>query len=98
MQIYDTKVNHLTNPLGFQMKRMVFSWKVKNAKGKFQISARILVAADENMQDILFDSGYDPEADSLAYPVSLTLMPCTRYYWTVSVKSDQDEIAVSEIQ
>lgn len=98
MQIYDTKVNHLTNPLGFRMKRVVFSWKVKNAKGKSQDCARILVAADKNMQDILFDSGYDPEADSLAYPVSMALMSCTRYYWTVSVKTDQDEIATSEIQ
>lgn len=98
MQIYDTKVNHLTNPLGYQMKRVVFSWKVKNAAGKSQTSARILVASDEQMQNILFDSGYDPKADSLAYPVSLTLMPRTRYYWTVSVKSDQDEMAASEVQ
>ena len=33
MQIYGTKVNHLTNPLGFRMDRTVFSWKVKECKG-----------------------------------------------------------------
>ncbi len=98
MQIYDTKVNHLTNPLGFQMKRTVFSWKVRDAKGSRQASARILVAADQGMRQILFDSGFDPEASALAFSVSLTLAPRTRYYWTVSVKSDLDETAVSDVQ
>ena len=46
MQIYDMKVNHLTNPLGFRMTRTVFSWKVKNAEGKKQEAARLQIAAD----------------------------------------------------
>ena len=98
MQIYDTKVNHLTNPLGYQMKRIVFSWKVREAKGTCQRTARIQVALDKDMQDILFDSGYDAHADALAYPVLLSLTPRTRYFWTVSVKSNADETAVSEVQ
>ena len=98
MLIYDAKVNHLTNPLGFQMKRTVFSWKVKHAEGNAQSWARILVAADEEMREILFDSGRDPKADSLAYPVNLSLTPRTGYYWTVEVMSDAGERALSEIQ
>lgn len=46
MKIYDMKVNHLTNPLGFLMTRTVFSWKVAEAIGKNQTEARIQVAAD----------------------------------------------------
>lgn len=98
MQIYDLKVNRLTNPLGFRMPRTVFSWKVKDAKGKKQESARVQVAADEGMKDILFDSGFDAGADSLAFPVSLDLKPRTRYYWTVTVRSDAGEEAVGEVQ
>ena len=88
MQIYDTKVNHLTNPLGFRMERTVFSWKVKEAKGTRQSAARIRIASDAEMEGILYDSGWDKEADSLAFPVKMELKPRTRYYWTVAVESD----------
>lgn len=98
MQIYDVKINHLTNPLGYQMTRTVFSWKVKESAGISQTSARIMIAADQDMQHILFDSGYDEHADSLAYPVTFPLAPRTRYYFTVSVKSDANETAVSTVQ
>ena len=36
MKIYHTQVNHLENPIGFRMERTVFSWKVKESKGKKQ--------------------------------------------------------------
>lgn len=34
MKIYHAQVNHLENPVGFRMERTVFSWKIKEAKGK----------------------------------------------------------------
>lgn len=98
MKIYDTKVNHLTNPLGFRMTRTVFSWKVKEAAGKRQTQARIRIASDQAMADLLTDTGWDAEADSLGYQVKSALDPVTRYYWTVSVQSDAGEEAVSEVQ
>ena len=98
MQIYDMKVNHLTNPLGFRMPRTVFSWKVKEAEGRRQEAARLQIALDEGMGEILFDSGFDTNADSLAYPVSLALQPYTRYHWTVTVRSEAGEEAVGEMQ
>lgn len=88
MQIYDCKVNHLTNPLGFRMTRTVFSWKVKDAIGKQQTEARIQVAADEKMTQILNDTGWSKELDSLASSVEVELKPTTRYYWNVSVRSN----------
>ena len=88
MQIYDCKVNHLTNPLGFRMTRTVFSWKVKDAQGKNQTEARIQVAADENMTELLNDTGWSTSLDSIASKVEVELKPVTRYYWTVSVRSD----------
>ena len=98
MKIYHTQVNHLDNPLGFRMNRMVFSWKVKEAKGKKQSYARIRVAMDEKMEELLFDSGEDSKACSLGYEVSITLTPRTRYYWTVEAGSDAGEKAVSDVQ
>lgn len=88
MQIYDCKVNHLTNPLGFRMTRTVFFWKVKDAVGKHQTEARIQVAADAAMTQILNDTGWSDKLDSLASKVEVELKPVTRYYWTVSVRSD----------
>lgn len=88
MQIYDCKVNHLTNPLGFRMTRTVFSWKVKDAIGKQQAEARIQVAADAEMTQILNDTGWLKKLDSLAGNVEVNLKPVTRYYWKVSVRSE----------
>ena len=98
MQIYDMKVNHLTNPLGFRMPRTVFSWKVKGAEGKKQASARLLAAADERMEEILFDSGFDEQADSLAWRAAFELQPRTRYYWTVTVRTDAGEEETGQVQ
>lgn len=33
MKITNCKVNHLTNPIGFQMNHIVFSWVVEDADG-----------------------------------------------------------------
>ena len=98
MRVYDAKVNHMTNPMGFFMDGVSFSWKVDEARGKAQKVARVRVAADEKMQEILFDSGMDEQADSLAYPVELALEPRTRYFWQVAVLSDAGEEAGSEVQ
>ena len=98
MQIYDCKVNHLTNPLGFRMTRTVFSWKVKDAQGKNQTEARIQVAADENMTELLNDTGWSTSLDSIASKVEVELKPVTRYYWTVSVRSDWQEGGISSQQ
>ena len=98
MKIYHAQVNHLENPVGFRMERTVFSWKIKEAKGKQQSYARIRVSSDEAMEHLLFDSGEDTKASSLCYPVKLELEPRTRYYWTVEAGSDAGEKAVSEVQ
>ena len=98
MKLYDLKVNHLTNPLGFRMESTTFSWKVTEAQGKRQTAARVQVALDEALAQTVFDSGWDETASSLAYPVELNLKPRTRYYWNVEVQSDAGESAVSETQ
>ena len=91
MEISGLKVNHLTEPLGFRMTRTVFSWKVTGAQGRKQKAARIRIASDENMQNILKDTGYDEAAVASGYKVDIMMRPRTAYFWTVSVLTDADE-------
>lgn len=98
MYLYDLKVNHLKNPLGFRMEKCVFSWKAAEVRGKYQKEARVLVAADEALTEILYDSGWSADADSLGFPVDMELRPRTRYFWNVSVKTDAGETAAGETQ
>ena len=92
------KVNHLRNPLGFEMKRTAFSWKIKEALGKRQKDARVMVAADPQMKELLYDSGFDAGADSLCFRAQMELKPRTRYYWTVMVRTDAGEEETGAVQ
>ena len=98
MRIYDAKVNHMINPVGFKMDDLVFSWKVTDSKGKAQSKARLMVANDEQFIEVIYDTGDRADLDSLCTSVNITLKPRRRYYWRVEVVSDCNEKAVSEIQ
>ncbi len=100
MEIYDLRVNHLENPLGYAMGRTVFSWKVRGAVGKEQSAARIRVGVSEQLTEdsILADTGFCGELSSLAAPVDLPLKPRARYYWTVTVRTDAGEEETGEVQ
>lgn len=92
MRISNCRVNHLKNPLGFAMEKMVFSWAVEGSQGKYQKKARIIV---KNGEAVVADTWWE-ELDSLATPVVFEKKPCTRYTWTVAVRTDAGEEAVSE--
>lgn len=96
MKIYHCEVNHLTNPLGFQMDKTVFSWCVGETTAKLQKSARLLVSRNPDLSQPEYDSGA-AQLDSIACVVPLRLAPRTRYYWMVEVVGDNGEAAESEI-
>lgn len=96
MKIINCEVNHLTNPLGFQMEKTVFSWHVAETSGKAQRYARLRVSLRSDMAEPIYDSG-EGDLDSIAAEIPLDLQPRTRYYWTVSVCTDNGERAVSDI-
>lgn len=96
-KIYAAKINHMTNPMGFLMERTVFSWKVKDCRGKEQKWARIVVAEDASFEKTVCDTG-EADLDSRAARLSLKMKPCSRYYWKVTVATDADEIITSETQ
>ena len=95
MNINRLKVNRLTNPLGFEMNSLSFSWTVEETDAKKQQWARVEVAADESFQRLLWDSGEDAGLSSVDCPVTLDLQPRTRYWWRVTVQGDNGEQATS---
>ena len=95
MNLNRLKVNRLTNPLGFEMNSLSFSWTVEETDAKKQQWARVEVAADEKFQRLLWDSGEDAGLSSIDCPVTLDLQPRTRYWWRVTVQGDNGEQATS---
>ncbi len=98
MEIYSCQLNHMENPLGQRLVRCVFSWKVREALGKKQEAARIVLAGDREMRELLYDSGWDRDLDALGTELPIKLRARTRYFWTVSVRSDAGEEASSAVQ
>ncbi len=93
MNITCMKANHVEQPLGFQPDPLHLSWVVEGSTGTKQHHARVQVFQGELC---LFDSGNDPHADSMDYPLPLSLSPRTRYRWIVEVTSDNGDTAVGE--
>lgn len=96
-KIYAAKTNHITNPVGFYMEQIVFSWKVKECEGKKQKNARILISKEKDFSEILFDTK-EAELDSCGTKVNFQTAPYTRYYWKVIVTTDQGEVVGSDVQ
>ena len=97
MKIIKLKTNHITNPLGFAFEKITLSYVVTECKGAEQRAARIQVAEDEKFLNIVHDSGFTKEIDSIAYPLPFAPAPATRYYWKVYVEADNGEKAESGI-
>lgn len=92
MRIENCRINHLVNPIGFELEKPVFSWVVTGSSGTRAEASRIVVKKGE---EIIADTGW-AQLSSLAVPLELALAPRTRYTWTVSVRTDAGEEAVSE--
>ncbi len=94
MKITRVQVNHITNPLGFYLgKRPTFTWTVEGAEGKTAEASRVLVTTGET---VVADTGW-ADLDSKACALDIPLAPRTRYEWTVSVRTDANEEATSEV-
>lgn len=97
MKIVRMKTDRLTNPLGFAHAKPVLSYVVEESTGQYQQSARIQVALDEAITQVIYDSGFSDAIDSLAFPLPVQPASCTRYYWQVTVVADNGETAVSPV-
>lgn len=94
MKITNCKVNHLVNPLGFDLRETVFSFTAAGALGQRMTEARLTVTAEGAL---VADTGWTSEMDARAWRVDVPLRPRTAYAWTVAVRTDAGEEAVSGV-
>lgn len=95
MKITHCQLNHMVRPLGYALPQLTFSWQVEEARGKRQTAARLILWKSEG--EPLYDSGF-AGLDSLGTTVPLRTEPRTRYYWQVTVHTDADEEARSDVE
>lgn len=95
MEITHLKVNHLVNPLGYDLGQPTISYVVRDTLAKKQEKAQILVSLDEDFSALLYDSGEIDTIISTAFPLPINLEPETRYFWKVRVWADNGESAES---
>ena len=98
MKITQCKLNHLTNPLGWDVEHPTISYVVAGAKGRFQRAARVWVSLTEDFAECLYDSGAREDIASTGFELPIALVPMTRYYWKVWVEDDAGDSAESGVQ
>ncbi len=93
MKICNLAVNHIANPLGFDLgARPTFSWVVEDAAGTRAAESRVVVSRGEAP---VCDTGW-AQLDAKACALELELAPRARYEWRVSVRTDAGEEATSD--
>ena len=87
MNIYNLKTNHILNPIGFLMDTVTLSWIIDAPFEEELQGTRVLIALDENFEEVIHDSGMHSDLDPLCYQPKINLLPRTRYFWKVTVKN-----------
>ena len=98
MKIIHCKLNHLTNPLGWDVEHPTISYVVTEARGCFQRAARVWVSLSPDFAENLYDSGERSDIVSTSFELPIDLKPMTRYYWKVWVRDDAGDAAESAVQ
>lgn len=93
MFISDLQTAHLSNPVGYQLKPLSFSW-VSQQKAR---GYRVLLASDPNLEHVIYDSGMRADIKPHAFSPEWTPEPKTRYYWQVLTEDLQNTVHRSEI-
>ena len=97
MKISKCKTNGVKNPIGFAMEHVTVSWIAESEQSSEQTKAKIVVATDNGMKNIIYSSDLDAVLDSTGTKLPITLQPCTRYFWTVQVWGNEGDVAISEV-
>lgn len=93
MKLVHLRVNQVSEPLGFQILPLSFSWQVEEAGATAGPAwARIEILQGEN---VVWDTGRMPDADSLDCPVAFRPQPRTRYTWKLTVAAVDGSTAES---
>jgi alpha-L-rhamnosidase len=96
MNIFNCKTNHITSPLGFAMDYATVSWTTESNLSQKQTKARVVVALDQTMTQIIYDSA-ETNLSCTGVKLPFKLSPRTAYYWTVQVWGDGGDTAISKV-
>ncbi len=97
MKLTKLKTNGIENSLGYSIDTLSFSWQVSQANGKKMKEARVLIALDKSMQNIVYDSGMKSDINPLDFLPDFKTEPATRYFWTVTVVDDSGDCGTSDV-
>ena len=97
MKIERLRVNHIENPVGYLIDPLSLSWVVAQAKGTHTVKARVQIALDEAMNQLVHDSGEREDISCVDYSPDITLEPGVRYYWQVQVWDDAEDYGKSKV-
>lgn len=97
MKITDLQTNHLTNPLGYEIKVPKVSFCVEDTRAKKPEAARIQVALDASFEEVIYDAGKSADVKLIGTTLPIELKPRTRYYWKAEVWGDNGDYAESEV-
>lgn len=95
LEIKDCRTEYMENPIGIDVKRPRFSWRLESDKRDvIQTSFQICVKREDGT--IIWDSGLveDPEMAEVVYD-GMKLSACTEYFWMVTVSDNYGESAES---
>ncbi len=94
MRIDHCQMNHLSQPVGYDLSCLRASWRVSETDSTRQRCSRLRVWQER--QEI-YTTGWR-ELDSLSTAVPVALKPRTRYTWQVEVEGDAGDAAQSDVQ
>jgi alpha-L-rhamnosidase len=104
MKISDLKLNHIVNPVGFDLSSMSFHWdypKDENCAASVNRerirACRLRIFSDPERKELFYDSGLTDQINGIACELQLTLKPRTRYYWNVAAVAATGETAESPV-
>ena len=98
MNIYNLKSNHILNPIGFLMDTVTLSWIIDAPFEEELQGTQVIIALDENFEEVIHDSGLQADLDPRCYQPEIKLQPRTRYFWKVIAKNAGGDESYSEIQ
>ena len=97
MQIQRLRVNHIENPIGYLLDKISLSWTVMESTGTYTAKARVKIALDSKMGEIIYDSAEREDIDCASFSPDITLEPGVRYYWQVEVWDDAGGYGKSDV-
>lgn len=86
ISVYDTRINDETNPIGIDMEKPVFSWKLISEKRNRYQSAYQIIVWNGNSRDTCWNSGKILSDNQISVKYSgIPLIPVNSYRWKARI-------------